>query len=172
MAIYVSPLGNPEVWAEKPAGYFTTEHWAEMHPTPQPEPPTRAEVVEEKLAEVMVGYTAAFAPVQAMYPSLEREGWPIQLEEARAVLADPEADALTLALMVEMRGMGESVADFAHTVIANNSYYRSFYAALTGQQQRMFRDVRSMAATEGVTAAEVLAYPVEYRMPEGLDHGV
>ena len=36
--IYYSPDGNPEVWAEKPAGYFTPEKWQTEHPAPMPEP--------------------------------------------------------------------------------------------------------------------------------------
>ena len=51
--IYYSPDGNPEVWAEKPAGYFTPEEWQTEHPAPMPEPyvPT----AEEQLA----AFTAA-----------------------------------------------------------------------------------------------------------------
>ena len=45
---YYSPGGNPEVWAERPAGYFTVEEWQAAHPAPEPEPylPTP----EERLA--------------------------------------------------------------------------------------------------------------------------
>ena len=38
MATYFSPAGNPEVWDEKPEGYFTPEQWAAAHPQPEPEP--------------------------------------------------------------------------------------------------------------------------------------
>ena len=43
MAIYISPEGNPEVWAEKPAGYFTPEQWAATHPVPESKPDPDAE---------------------------------------------------------------------------------------------------------------------------------
>lgn len=36
MATYYNPNGNPEVWDEKPNGYFTPEEWAAMHPAPEP----------------------------------------------------------------------------------------------------------------------------------------
>ena len=49
--IYYSPDGNPEIWAEKPAGYFTPEEWQAAHPAPEPQPPT----AEEQLA----AFTAA-----------------------------------------------------------------------------------------------------------------
>ena len=31
---YVSPEGNPEIWAEKPEGYFTEDEWAELQKPP------------------------------------------------------------------------------------------------------------------------------------------
>lgn len=36
MATYFSPKGNPEIWVEKPEGYFTPEEWAALHPPPAP----------------------------------------------------------------------------------------------------------------------------------------
>lgn len=36
MATYYNPNGNPEVWDTKPAGYFTVEEWAALHPAPEP----------------------------------------------------------------------------------------------------------------------------------------
>lgn len=56
--IYYSPDGNPEVWAEKPTGYFSVEEWQAAHPAPEPEPPTP----EEKAAmELMVAQAEASA---------------------------------------------------------------------------------------------------------------
>lgn len=51
--IYYSPDGNPEIWLEKPDGYFTPEEWEAAHPASEPEPydPTP----EEQLA----AFTAA-----------------------------------------------------------------------------------------------------------------
>ena len=37
---YYSPSGNPEVWAEKPDGYFTVDEWQTAHPAPAPEQPS------------------------------------------------------------------------------------------------------------------------------------
>jgi hypothetical protein len=52
MNTFISPKGNPEVWEEKPEGYFTPEEWDALHPAPVPEPPTLAEAKEAKLAEI------------------------------------------------------------------------------------------------------------------------
>lgn len=145
----------------------------EIGPLPEgalPQPPEMPleEAVKAALTKIMSGYAAAFGPVEAMYPAQEREGWSVQLEEARAVLADESADVPTLAAMVKERNNGETVRAFAQIIIANNAAYRAVYASLTGQQQRMYRDVQSMAATNGITAAHVLAYPVAYTLPEGM----
>ena len=119
-----------------------------------------------KLAEVMAGYDAAFAPIEAVYPAKERETWTVQLEEARAVLADPSASTPMLNIMIAARGRGESVAEFAQKVMENNTAYRLLAGALTGQQQRMYAEVNALTTTEAVEA-----YPVAYVMPEGLGYG-
>lgn len=58
MAKYYSPVGNIEVWDEKPDGYYTVEEWQEMHP-PTPYVPTK----EEKLAELDAQYDADKAEI-------------------------------------------------------------------------------------------------------------
>lgn len=49
MANYFSPDGNPEVWDEKPSGYYTEEEWAALHPAPEP---PLDEVKAAKIAEL------------------------------------------------------------------------------------------------------------------------
>lgn len=119
-----------------------------------------------KLATVMAAYQAAFAPIEAVYPAAEREGWPIQEAEARAVLADlggaPETLAPVLSLLVQIRGRGETVADMAAKVLANAGQWRLLYASLTGQQQKMYADVSALSSVEAVTA-----YPTTFQVPEG-----
>ena len=168
MSAYYSPSGNLEVWDKKPKGYFTLEEWAATHPAPEPEPPTLEEALDIKLAEVMNGYSAAFGPVEKVYPAAEREGWPVQEAEARALMADPQAETPVLSALVQLRARGEAVADLAAKVLANATQWRMVYAFLTGQQQRMYGEVTALAAQEDITGADILAYPVEYRMPEGM----
>lgn len=43
MPNFYSPMGNYEIWAEKPDGYFTPDEWAELNP---------AQVVEISLEEL------------------------------------------------------------------------------------------------------------------------
>lgn len=130
--------------------------------------PTLEEAVKTKLAEVMRGYSAAFAPIEAVYPAAEREGWPIQEAEARAVMTDTEAETPVLSALVQLRARGETVAQLAAKVLQNSGQWRMVYAYLTGQQQRMYGEVSALAEQPGITAEDVLAYPVAYALPEGL----
>lgn len=122
--------------------------------------PTLAEARTAKLSEVMSAYQAAFAPIEDVYPAAEREGWPIQETEARAVLADPKAKTPVLSMLIEMRGKKEKVKDLAAKILENATTWATVYAVLTGQQQRMYVEVSALGAVEAVQA-----YPVEYRMP-------
>lgn len=36
MSTFYSPNGNPEVWNEKPEGYYTPNEWRALHPEPKP----------------------------------------------------------------------------------------------------------------------------------------
>ena len=56
MATYFSPKGNPEIWVEKPEGYFTPEEWAALHPPPAP---TLEELKAAKRAEIAAARYAA-----------------------------------------------------------------------------------------------------------------
>lgn len=58
---FVNPkTGNHEIWKEKPEGYLTPEEWAELHPTPEPEPPTMEEL-QVIFTEAIQGYLDDFA---------------------------------------------------------------------------------------------------------------
>ena len=46
MSTFFSPDGNPEVWEEKPDGYYTVDEWHAAHPAPAPEPPTNEQLLE------------------------------------------------------------------------------------------------------------------------------
>lgn len=167
MATYISPQGNPEIWETKPEGYFTVNEWKAAHPEPASPPPSLDEARAAKLSEVMFGYQAAFAPIEAVYPSAEREGWAVQEAEAKALMASPQGDpaviAPVLSTLVQVRARGESAAALAARVLQNAGQWRMVYAYLTGQQQRMYGEVCGLA-----DAGEVLAYPVVYHLPEGL----
>lgn len=62
MATYYGPNGNPEVWDDKPEGYYTPEEWAELHPYIPPTP-----TKEEKLAALDAQYDADKAEIMTYY---------------------------------------------------------------------------------------------------------
>ncbi len=174
-----SPIIIIEGEATEPSAYHVSATGALYYGdvTPGSRPATEQEILQHmgdplenakaaKLAEVMHAYSAAFAPIEDVYPAAEREGWPLQEAEAKAVLADPATETPVLSALVELRGRGESVAELAAKVLANAEQWRMIYAYLTGQQQHMYAAVTALAGRAGVTAEEVLAYPVGYRMPE------
>lgn len=51
MPVFFSPIGNAEVWAQKPDGYLTPEEWVAAHPAPEPVPPTEAELFQRLRTE-------------------------------------------------------------------------------------------------------------------------
>lgn len=156
MAVYYSPTGNPEMWANKPDGYFTEEEWLTAHPVVEPEPeptPTLEEARSAKLAELMRKYEAAFAPASAVYPGIEREGWFLQREEAQKVLTGGESAIIDQ--WVALRGADETAAEFAALVMENYEMWAGLYATLTPMQQRMYREINALTTVEAVQAYSI-----------------
>ena len=83
MATYYSPAGNPEVWDEKPEGYYTVEEWQEMHP-PAPYIPTK----EEQLASLTAEYTTEKSNLCEAYTTATMQG---DTETAQSVAQDMAA---------------------------------------------------------------------------------
>ena len=48
--VFYSPTGNPEIWTEKPQGYFTPAEWEAAHPAPPPPPPPPLTPEEQQAA--------------------------------------------------------------------------------------------------------------------------
>ena len=170
MPTYISPQGNPEVWATRPTGYFTQKEWEAARPDLYPPalPFTIDIALAQKLAEIMAGYREAFAPIYRGYPEEEQKGWPEQKEEALAVLANPSAPTPVLSELLRQRSRGETMEDFARLVLSKAATWKTVYAYLTGQQQRMYTDVQELAAKKGTTIETLLSYPVMYVLPESM----
>lgn len=147
---------NVEAYTIKEYGELP-EGWSDTPP-----PPSFEAALSAKLAEIMSKYSAAFAVIEQVYPAQEREGWPAQEAEAKALQADPNADTPVLSMLVQLRARGEKVAELAEKVILNAGQWRSVYAFFTGQQQRMYGEVVFLSEQEGTKAEDIAAYPVEY----------
>lgn len=90
MGIFYSPQGNPEVWADKPKGYFTREEWEKDNPQPDPAPITDIRPPEEKRQAAYVVEADPFF-WQAQYYQAEAEG--LRLMERVAEADEAEATA-------------------------------------------------------------------------------
>jgi hypothetical protein len=84
MNTYISQVGNPEIWEEKPEGYFTREEWDAAHPEPEPAPPTLEEAKTAKLAEI----SAAYNTFDATGTAGTSAGYPIQVGQAHVSKLD------------------------------------------------------------------------------------
>lgn len=52
MTTYYSPTGNPEIWREKPDGYYTPEEWFAANPQPTAPEPSVEELKAAKREEI------------------------------------------------------------------------------------------------------------------------
>lgn len=73
--------------------------------------------------------------VVGQYSETEQKTWPMQIEEARAVLANPDDSALMIRPMAEARG--QSVADFAAYIVQLNNAYRAATGAVFAASRRL-----------------------------------
>jgi hypothetical protein len=88
---YISPTGNPEVWDEKPQGYFASwEAYKQAHPDPVPTPEEldarEIDKIKEKLSLLD---TESARPMRAILAGTDAQ-------DDRARLAELEAEAREL----------------------------------------------------------------------------
>jgi hypothetical protein len=88
MPNFYSPEGNYEVWDTKPAGYYTAEEWAELHPAPPPPEPTK----EEKLAQLDAQYDSDKAELTKYYTDALLADDAETQEELKAEMQELDAD--------------------------------------------------------------------------------
>ena len=103
-ATFYSPSGNPEVWAERPTGYFTLEEWQAAHPDPEPSS-TQQEIDFAREAEIK-------AELQSIDAQSGRPARAVALASAKGVAPDPgdiakleELEVQAQALLEELRGI-------------------------------------------------------------------
>lgn len=82
----------------------------------------------EKLKAVVVPYTAE-----------ERETWYVQVQEARAYLADPNAVVPLISTIASARGM--QIGDIANNIISKDEQYRVAVGQILGQQQEVIKQI-------------------------------
>ena len=138
MPTYFSPIGHPEVWEQKPEGYFTEEEWQLNNPPEQPEPlpeQTLEDMRLAKLDEINAGYSAAIKYIQAGYPIEEVLSWDTQYLQSKELLENPEASAIFVRQLATQKNI--SLEEMRDRILANAESWQYVAGLLTAQRQIM-----------------------------------
>ncbi|AFU47356.1 hypothetical protein C380_18310 [Acidovorax sp. KKS102] len=97
----------------------------------------------ELRAELFAEYERRTHAISAGYPDSERESWPVQISEARALQADPSAFTPWIDAAASARGLDRS--ELALRIVALDNAYRTIHGTLTGVRQRIEGDIDAAA---------------------------
>lgn len=97
--------------------------------------PAPSELAAELRQALALEYDQRMQIIAAGYPTSERESWPVQMEEARALVADPAAATPWIDAAALARGLDRQV--LAERICAKDDAYRQIHGALTGTRQRI-----------------------------------
>lgn len=131
---------------------------------PGPALPPNPDAIEYRAwlpaAEIAAGLRLALAAeyrkhiqvIAAGYPLSERESWPVQTEEARALEADPAAATPWIDAAALARGLDRLV--LADRIRAKDDAYRQVHGLLTGTRQRI-EDQIDAAADDALALSQI-----------------
>lgn len=108
------------------------------------------ELREAARRRVDEGYNAAAADINAGYPTAERDSWPMQIREARILLADAFATTPWIDAAASTRGITRM--DLAQSIAQKDEAYGLNHGLITGRRQFL-----QGAITEATTAEAVMA---------------
>lgn len=94
-----------------------------------------SELAAELRQALALEYDQRMQIIAAGYPTSERESWPVQTEEGRALAADPAAATPWIDAAALARGIDR--AELAQRICAKDDAYRQIHGALTGTRQRI-----------------------------------
>jgi len=87
------------------------------------------------LAALAAEYESRMRVISANYPPSERESWPVQTAEARALQANPAAATPWIDAACAARGLDR--LELAARIVAKDEAYRVVHGLLTGVRQRI-----------------------------------
>ena len=112
----------------------------------------RAQALAAELrTELFAEYARRTGAISAGYPDSERESWPVQISEARAMQDDPAAPTPWIDAAAAARGMDRS--ELALRIVALDNAYRTIHGALTGARQRIEDDINAAAGNLAALSA-------------------
>lgn len=95
---------------------------------------TQSPLTAEKLmAALTAQYESLMLAIASGYPPSERESWPVQMEEAKALLANAQASTPWIDAAAQARGLTRT--ELATRIAAKNAAYRVVSGTLTGVRQ-------------------------------------
>ena len=80
-------------------------------------------------------YEQRMQAIAAGYPPSERESWPVQTQEAKALLADANASTPWIDAAASARGLDR--IELAQRIVAKDAQYRVISGTLSGVRQRI-----------------------------------
>jgi cystathionine beta-lyase/cystathionine gamma-synthase len=117
-------------------------------------PITLEQAKASKLAEVTMEYNNAIYSLVGTIDQYELASWAKQEEEARAYVEDNTVATPLLSGMVASRGLGETVLEFAHKIIAKSNAYQVAYAVVLGTYQAKQKTIDAATTVEEVQAID------------------
>lgn len=107
-------------------------------------------------AEVNALYQDRMATIADGYPMHERESWSVQLEEAKALQANPDAETPWLDACAASRGLDKT--ELARRVLEKDAAYRVISGNLSGIRQRHEDAIALLETVEQAQAYDVNAW--------------
>jgi len=98
-------------------------------------------------------YERRMQVIASGYPPSERESWPVQTAEARALLGDSKAVTPWIDAAAAARGLDR--AELAGRIVFKDAAYRSIHGALTGIRQRIEDDIGAAGDIAALLAINV-----------------
>ena len=109
--------------------------WRVDELTPEQKAAKIKELADNLRQELALAYEARMALIATGYPPSERESWPVQTEEAKALLADPMASTPWIDAAASARGLDR--LELAQRIVAKDAQYRMYSGTLSGVRQRI-----------------------------------
>ena len=108
-----------------------------------------------KQAELSAAYEYFLAALQPEYTTYERDTWATQVEEAKALLADPQAEAAFIRSACTARGDVTPV-EFAGRVMENRTAWVVLSGFVTGPRHNFQKKLDEALSVEEVQGVEVI----------------
>lgn len=131
----VPTVDTPELPNTNP-DFLAYKQWLADGGVPLPADPLPSDELARGLrAALAAEYERRMQIIASGYPPSERESWPVQTVEARALLADPGAATPWIDAAAAVRGIDRD--ELAARIAAKDDAYRVIHGALTGARQRI-----------------------------------